>query len=293
MISASFEYVRPASLDEAIRILNEREGEAKLLAGGYSLIPLLKLRLGQPGVLVDLQAVGGLDGIIETDDDLRIGARATHRQIHENVIVRDHYPMVEEVAGGDRRPAGPQLGHDRRLRRPRRSGVRLARRADRLPRDDRLSAARTESGRSRPVTSSSTRSRPRSSRPRSSPRSGSRAARRPRAPATASSSGRSATSRPSASPSPCGSRTTGRIEASASASPASRRAPFAATDAEAIAGRRAARRGALSAESATRPRPRAEPAADIRGPVDYKRAMVSEMTVRSFRKAVERARSFA
>jgi carbon-monoxide dehydrogenase medium subunit len=100
MIPASFEYVRPGSLDEAIRILNEREGEAKLLAGGYSLIPLLKLRLGQPGVLVDLQDVSGLDGIIETDDDLRIGARATHRQINEHSIVRDRYPFIEEVAGG-------------------------------------------------------------------------------------------------------------------------------------------------------------------------------------------------
>ena len=62
MIPASFEYVRPESLDEAIRILNDREGKAKVLAGGYSLIPLLKLRLGMAGVLVDLQAVGGLDG---------------------------------------------------------------------------------------------------------------------------------------------------------------------------------------------------------------------------------------
>jgi len=99
MIPASFEYVRPASLEEAIRILNEREGEAKLLAGGYSLIPLLKLRLGQPGILVDLQAVGGLDGIIHTDDDLRIGARATHRQIHESEII-DRYPLLHDVSGG-------------------------------------------------------------------------------------------------------------------------------------------------------------------------------------------------
>jgi len=100
MIPATFEYVRPGSLDEAIRILNEREGEAKLLAGGYSLIPLLKLRLGQPGILVDLQAVGGLDGIIHTDDDLRIGARATHRQINENPIVRETYPFIQDVSGG-------------------------------------------------------------------------------------------------------------------------------------------------------------------------------------------------
>ena len=137
MIPATFEYVRPASLDEAIRILNEREGEAKLLAGGYSLIPLLKLRLGQAGILVDLQAVGGLDGIIHTDDDLRIGARATHRQINENPIVRETYPFIQDVSGRHRRPAGPQLGHDRWLRRPRRPGLRLAGRAARRERDDR------------------------------------------------------------------------------------------------------------------------------------------------------------
>ena len=134
MIPATFEYVRPGSLDEALRILTEREGEAKLLSGGYSLIPLLKLRLGQPGVLVDLQDVTGLDGIIETDDDLRIGARATHRQINENAIVRERYPFVEDVVRRDRRPAGPQLGHDRRLRGPRGPGLGLAGRA---PRDER------------------------------------------------------------------------------------------------------------------------------------------------------------
>ena len=71
MIPAQFDYVRPADLDEALKILTEREGEAKLLAGGYSLIPLLKLRLAQPGLLVDLRDVTGLDGIVETDDELR------------------------------------------------------------------------------------------------------------------------------------------------------------------------------------------------------------------------------
>ena len=81
MIPAQLDYVRPGTLDEALRILSDREGEAKLLSGGYSLIPLIKLRLAQPALLVDLQAVTGLDGIGETDDSLVIGARATHRQI--------------------------------------------------------------------------------------------------------------------------------------------------------------------------------------------------------------------
>src|SRR6266566_7179187 len=100
MIPAPFDYVRPGDLDGALKILSEREGEAKLISGGYSLLPLLKLRLAQPGLLVDLRDVAGLDGIIETDDDLRIGARATHRQIHENPIVADHYPLFHDAAGG-------------------------------------------------------------------------------------------------------------------------------------------------------------------------------------------------
>lgn len=100
MIPGQFDYVRPGTLDEALRILTEREGEAKLLSGGYSLLPLVKLRLAQPGVLVDLQAIGGLDGIAETDDWLRIGARATHRQVHEHPIIVDRYPTLRELAGG-------------------------------------------------------------------------------------------------------------------------------------------------------------------------------------------------
>jgi aerobic carbon-monoxide dehydrogenase medium subunit len=100
MIPACFDYVRPADLDEALRILTERQGEAKLLSGGYSLIPLLKLRLAQPGLLVDLRDVTGLDGIVETDDELRIGARATHRRIHEDARVVAHYPLLHDVSGG-------------------------------------------------------------------------------------------------------------------------------------------------------------------------------------------------
>jgi len=97
MIPGQFDYVRPGNLDETLRILTDREGEAKLLSGGYSLIPLIKLRLAQPGLLVDLRDVAGLDRIVETDDYLSIGARATRRQIHELDIVADHYPLLHDV----------------------------------------------------------------------------------------------------------------------------------------------------------------------------------------------------
>jgi carbon-monoxide dehydrogenase medium subunit len=100
MIPGQFEYLRPGSLDEALRILRDREGEAKILSGGYSLIPLIKLRLAQPALLVDIQAITGLDGITEDAAGLHIGSRATHRQIHENELVVDHYPLLHDVSGG-------------------------------------------------------------------------------------------------------------------------------------------------------------------------------------------------
>src|SRR5689334_6740879 len=100
MIPGQFDYVRPGSLDEALRILSDREGEAKLLSGGYSLIPLIKLRLAQPALLVDIKAIPGLDGIGETADHLVIGAKATHRRIHESELIAGRYPMLAEVAAG-------------------------------------------------------------------------------------------------------------------------------------------------------------------------------------------------
>jgi aerobic carbon-monoxide dehydrogenase medium subunit len=100
MIPAQFDYVRPAAIHEALQILVDRQGEAKILSGGYSLLPLLKLRLASPGLLVDIRDLDGLDEIIETTDGLRIGGRATHRQIHENAVVVAGYPLLTDAAGG-------------------------------------------------------------------------------------------------------------------------------------------------------------------------------------------------
>ena len=100
MIPAAFEYVRPSDLGEALRVLRDREGEAKVLSGGFSLIPLLKLRLAQPALLVDLRDVGGLEGISVTDDDVRIGARVTHRAIHEHDGLAALLPILRDAAGG-------------------------------------------------------------------------------------------------------------------------------------------------------------------------------------------------
>ncbi len=100
MIPAQFDYVRPAAMDEALQILADREGEAKVLSGGYSLLPLLKLRLASPTLLVDIQDLDGLDKVIETEDGLRIGGRATHRRIHESPAVQARHPLLLDAAGG-------------------------------------------------------------------------------------------------------------------------------------------------------------------------------------------------
>ena len=107
MIPATFDYVRPADLDETLRILSERAGDAKLLAGGYSLIPLLKLRFASPALLVDLRDVKGLDAITKTADGSRIGGRVTHRRIFEDAALTraaDH----PRHGGRHWRPAGPR-----------------------------------------------------------------------------------------------------------------------------------------------------------------------------------------
>jgi carbon-monoxide dehydrogenase medium subunit len=100
MIPGQFEYARPANVAEALRILKDNEGTAKVLSGGYSLLPLLKLRLAQPELVVDIRDLDGMDGITETDDELRIGARATHAQIAADTRIASRYPLLHEAASG-------------------------------------------------------------------------------------------------------------------------------------------------------------------------------------------------
>src|SRR3974390_3319905 len=82
MIPADFEYEAPESLADAIGLLSRRaEEDPKLLAGGHSLIPLMKLRLAAPGLLVDLRRVQGLHGIQREDGSWRIGAMTPHAEL--------------------------------------------------------------------------------------------------------------------------------------------------------------------------------------------------------------------
>ena len=291
MIPASFEYVRPGSLDEAIRILNEREGEAKLLAGGYSLIPLLKLRLGQPGLLVDLQAVGGLDGIIETDDDLRIGARATHRQIHENSIVRDRYPFIQDVAGGIGDPQvrnwgtiGGSVAHaDPASDWP---AALLAANATVVVRGK--DSERAITARDFFIDTFTTAIEPTEVLteiriPRRVRHVGGGYSKLERRVGDFATVGVAVVVRLDDD---------GRIASYGVGVTGVSPSPFAATSAEQL-GIGAPPHEELYRIIGDAAGAQSEPASDVRGPVDYKRAMVSEMTVRSFRTAVQRAQSFA
>jgi aerobic carbon-monoxide dehydrogenase medium subunit len=95
MRPAEFEYHRPRSLDEALSVLGE---ESRPLAGGHSLLPLMKLRLSTPEALVDLAGVPGLDAIEEDGDGLRIGALATHGSVAASELVRSRCPVLAETA---------------------------------------------------------------------------------------------------------------------------------------------------------------------------------------------------
>jgi aerobic carbon-monoxide dehydrogenase medium subunit len=98
VIPASFDYVRAGSIDEAVAALVEHGDEAKLLAGGHSLLPLMKLRLAAPEVLVDLGRVDELRGICDAGEHLAIGAMTTHDAVVKDPLVREHCGVLADVS---------------------------------------------------------------------------------------------------------------------------------------------------------------------------------------------------
>jgi carbon-monoxide dehydrogenase medium subunit len=98
MFPARFEYSAPSSIDGVLDTLAEHGDEAKVLAGGQSLIPLLKLRFAAPALLVDLRHLDGLVGIEESDGWLRIGARTTHNQLAASDLVGQRHHLVAAAA---------------------------------------------------------------------------------------------------------------------------------------------------------------------------------------------------
>ena len=108
MIPAPFDYVRASSAEEAIAVLAEHGDDAKLLAGGHSLIPLMKFRLASPSVLIDVAGLRDQAYIWEAGDQVAIGALTRHRDLETSELLRAEVPLLAHVAGlvGD-----PQVRH--------------------------------------------------------------------------------------------------------------------------------------------------------------------------------------
>ena len=98
MIPASFDYVRPQSLEDALAQLGEHGDDARVLAGGHSLLPVMKARLADPGVLVDIAGIEGLSGISESEDGITIGAMTTHAEIEASASVQGRCRSLAEAA---------------------------------------------------------------------------------------------------------------------------------------------------------------------------------------------------
>ncbi|MBM3800351.1 MAG: FAD binding domain-containing protein [Actinomycetota bacterium] len=108
MIPAAFDYVRAGSAAEAISLIGQHGSDAKFLAGGHSLLPLMKLRLAQPSVLVDIGRVTDLSYIKDAGDHIAIGALTRHMDVEKSSVLAQHAPLLAHAAGhvGD-----PQVRH--------------------------------------------------------------------------------------------------------------------------------------------------------------------------------------
>jgi carbon-monoxide dehydrogenase medium subunit len=99
MIPAGFEYHAPRSVADAVRLLGELGPDAKLLAGGHSLLPMMKLRFAQPSHLIDLGRIAGLRGIALAGNEIRIGAMTTENDLLRSALLAEKLPLLVEGAG--------------------------------------------------------------------------------------------------------------------------------------------------------------------------------------------------
>ncbi|HKF78816.1 MAG TPA: xanthine dehydrogenase family protein subunit M [Candidatus Dormibacteraeota bacterium] len=98
MIPAAFEYARATSVQQASDLLRQYGEDANVLAGGHSLIPLMRLRFARPSALVDINGIRELDYVVVEDGKLRVGALTRHVDLHRSDVVRQNLPILAEVA---------------------------------------------------------------------------------------------------------------------------------------------------------------------------------------------------
>ena len=119
---APFEYERATSVEGAIASLERLGPEARIIAGGHSLLPMMKLRLAQPAHLIDINDLTDLAYIREDEGMIKIGAMTRHVDLLKSDLLARTVPAVPRRRGGHRRPGGAQPRHDRRLAVPGRRG---------------------------------------------------------------------------------------------------------------------------------------------------------------------------
>ena len=106
MIPSGFEYHAPSSIDDAIQLLSEHADDAKIIAGGHSLLPMMKLRFAEPAHLIDINGISELKGMQEESGVIRIGAMTTENEIIDSALLREKCPLLPDVT---RLIADPQV----------------------------------------------------------------------------------------------------------------------------------------------------------------------------------------
>ncbi|GAA4886818.1 FAD binding domain-containing protein [Serinicoccus chungangensis] len=114
MIPPEFDYAAPATVAEALELLAEHGDDAKVLSGGQSLLPVLRMRLNAPGIIVDISRIEELKGVTEVGDAIRIGAGATYQDVLDSSLVQEHLALLhtalQEVADEQIRHRGTVCG---------------------------------------------------------------------------------------------------------------------------------------------------------------------------------------
>ena len=99
MIPAQFDYIKASTVEEAVSLLGQHGYDAKILAGGHSLVPAMKLRLNRPTVVVDISKIPGLDNIREEGNEIVVGTNCTHGMIEKSSLINDQVNILAQTAG--------------------------------------------------------------------------------------------------------------------------------------------------------------------------------------------------